>query len=167
MELISDNLLPGELNIPETIVFQRASLRQATAKRKASVRVSFEVKPSKIPKRTEMSLINDEILSEDAKFRVTIQQILDNLGEQYPSTSAAPSLSPLKTRSSFERPQFNSTRKDPSPKQIKANLDGEFDLNWGGARPGSGRRSNAEKKGKLRWKTTAKKLGVHRKNFKK
>ena len=95
---------------------------------------------------------------EEDNCRFTFEAILDILVREHPPAISAPILSPLKTRPA------NKTRKTLTPSRLNLNIVSS--AGWVGVRPGSGRKSKAEKMQARRRLTTVKKLAVFRKNNK-
>ena len=60
-------------------------LREASNKREASVRQTYAVKPSKIPRRAEINIQQNESLTETENSYATVQTNLDRLGEKDPA----------------------------------------------------------------------------------
>jgi len=88
------------------------------------------VKPSKMPRRAETNIEQNESVTEAENFQATVQTMLDRLGEKHPSSATPQIISPLKTRHSDERLFLIQKEKTSVQKKI------EIYPNWGGKRPG-------------------------------
>lgn len=81
------------------------------------MRLTYPVKPSKMPRRAETNIEQNESLTEAENFQATVQTMLDRLGEKHPSSATPQIISPLKTRQSDEKTVSYSKRKDFSAKE--------------------------------------------------
>ena len=125
-------LRPDFLQSGHGFGFQRTSSRSQLCvnKRKAPVRLTSTVKPSKIPKRSEINLYQMNHFWE-SKYHATVQTMLDRRGEKLQASATPYTISRLKTRHSDEKPVSRQVIADPY---------------WGGKRPGAGRVSVCAKR---------------------
>ena len=90
----------------DSFEFQRRSSssgRQPTKERHQCMRLTYPVKPSKMPRRAETNIEQNESWTEAENFQATVQTMLDRLGEKHPSSATPQIISPLKTRQSDEK----------------------------------------------------------------
>ena len=86
-----------------TVSNSRDDRGQPTKERQQCTRLTYPVKPSKMPRRAETNIEQNESLTEAENFQATVQTMLDRLGEKHPSSATPKIISPLKTRQSDEK----------------------------------------------------------------
>ena len=118
-------LLPNFLQSGHGFGFQRTSSRSQLCvnKRKAPVRLTSTVKPSKTPKRSEINLYQMNHFWE-SKYHATVQTMLDRRGDKLQASATPYTISCFKTRHSDKKPVSRQVIADPY---------------WGVKRPGAGR----------------------------